>query len=54
MKYIFDLKGSILNRYTYITHLTPNKAPVLKDINFIKMNRTKKVQIFIYINNKLL
>ena len=46
MKYVFDLKGTTLNRYTMpLAH----KKRTLKDKNFEIMNNKKQVFIYIYI-----
>ena len=53
MKYVFDLKGSTINRYTVPI---PNKKQTLKDMNFRLMKRRKQVlnilYIYIYIYQK--
>ena len=40
MKYIFDIKGSLKNRYVK----PPTKGKTLKDLNLLQMNKKSKVK----------
>ena len=46
MKYVFDLKGSLIGRYVN----PPFSGKTLKDLNFLQINKQSKVNYSRYIN----